>query len=96
MSATHADLIDGLPGILGTKVDVVPVVGGRIPASYVELEAFLTCKTVWGDPLWPTQGQVHAERLLRAGYERVVNAAHISSKLYKRLLPQVRELKVTS
>jgi hypothetical protein len=63
----------------------VPFVHGE-PMGYVHMEGLLTAQTIWGEQSWPEVDRFDAERLLRQGHVRVINASEMMSRLRETVL----------
>jgi predicted nucleotidyltransferase len=75
-----AEFNESLPEAFGREVDIVPFVHGE-HMGYVHMEGLLTAQTIWGEKSWPEIDRVNAERLLREGHVRMINASEMMSRL---------------
>jgi len=74
-----------LPETLGVEVDVIAFTQqGTI--RYVDMEALLSAKMIWGDVSWPEASRNIAMDLLQKGYARLKKAGEMMSHIRKTLL----------
>jgi predicted nucleotidyltransferase len=86
-----------LPETLGVEVDVIAFIQRTKTFRYVDMEAILTAKTIWGDVSWPEASRDTAVDLLQQGYARIKKAGEMMSHIRRTLLAtEVLIVKVTS
>jgi len=75
-----------LPETLGVEVDVIAFIQRSKTFRYVDMEAILTAKTIWGDVSWPEASRDTAVDLLQQGYARIKKAGEMMSHIRRTLL----------
>jgi predicted nucleotidyltransferase len=86
-----------LPEMLGVEVDVVAFTQQSRTFLYVDMEAMLSAKTIWGNVSWPEASRNTATDLLQQGYTRMKKAGEMMSYIWQPLLAiEVLVIKVTS
>ena len=86
-----------LPETLGVEVDVIAFIQRSKTFRYIDMEAILTAKTIWGDVSWPEASRDTAVDLLQQGYARIKKAGEMMSHIRRTLLEtEVLIVKVTS
>jgi predicted nucleotidyltransferase len=92
-----ASFVEQLPKTLGVEVDVIAFTKQIKTFRYVDMEAMLSAKTVWGDDSWPKASRDIAVDLLQKGYARLKKAEEMMSRIRQTILSiEVVIIKVTS
>lgn len=90
-----------LPETLDVEVDVIAVTQvtqeNECFFRYIDMEAMLSAKTIWGDISWAEATRSTAMDLLQQGYARIKKTREIMSHVRRKLLStKVSIVKVTS
>jgi len=85
-------VLERLPETLGVEVDVVAFIEHAQTFRYIDMEALLTAKTIWGDESWLEATRATAMYLLKDGYARMKRGEEMMSHVRKTLLSIQGEL----